>query len=147
MIVAIALVAAVVAMLVAVAERRRGHGLELVLRSHLMGELDAARLRNSQLELMLDQVRTGQLEIDPPADRDEHLIVSAPGLRARASSAPATPPIVDVELSIDKLPERLRVEVRAIESASDQREYLETIQRFLAAGESVESIHADLFGE
>ena len=148
MIVTVVLVTAVVALLVAALERREGRRTELAFRAHLAAELEGARIRVAQVEFMLDQARSGQLELDPPAARDGHLIVSAPAMRSAGSTPAAAAGVVgSTELSIDTLPEPLKSEIRAIEGDEVQREYLETAQRELAAGAPAAEIHARLFGE
>lgn len=144
MIAGIAALAVAIALLVAAIERRGGRAIERAFRAHLAAELDASRLRTAQVELMLDAVRSNALEILTPADRDSHLLVSAPSLRApgRAAAGPQS-----LELSVDALPEPLRSHVRAIEGDDVQLEYLETIQRGMAAGESADALTDRLFGE
>lgn len=143
MILAIAAAVALLGLLVGALERRSGRGTELAFRRHLVAELELARFRAAQVEIMLDEVRTGALELSPPAVRD-HMVISAPSMRPTPAGASSSSPL-DLELSIDALPEVLKTELRAIEGDDVQREYLETIVRELAAGADPQQLAARLF--
>lgn len=145
MITAVLALVAIAALLVAAIERRGGRGLEREFRGHLAGELAAQQLRTAQLELMLDSVRSNALEILTPTDRDNHLLVSAPSLRAPGRT-PAAGQAATIALTIDKLPEPLKAQVRAIEGEDAQLEYLETITRELDAGADADELADRLFG-
>jgi hypothetical protein len=145
MILVIAALAAALALLVAALERTQGRAVEREFRGYLQAQVEREAIRNAQLEHMLDQLRAGALEIDGPADRDAHLVISAPSLRAPGRASADVAPEHSLELSIDALPEPLKSEVRAIDGEDLQREYVETIQRELAGGASASDLHARLF--
>ena len=125
--------------------RRKLGDTELAFRHHLTTELEASRIRNAQLEHMLDSKRALELEIPDVATRDGHLMISAPALQAPGSATSTAAP-KPLPLSIDALPEPLRSELRAIEGDDVQREYLETIQQELANGADPLELHSRLFG-
>jgi hypothetical protein len=143
-ILAAAVVAVLFALLVAALERRGGRSIEREFRRHLTAELHGSRIRVAQLEHMIDSKRALELEIPDVAERDGHLLVSAPALTAPGTATSTAAP--RGALSIDTLPEPLRSEIRALEGDDVQREYLETVQNELANGADPIELHSRLFG-